>query len=1114
MKNTIIKVLSIVMAMVMALGTCIVVTATAGAADCKHANYEQYGDPVAATCTTWGFTVYRCSDCGDHFKTELNTLEPPHVKIEGHKWLNEKTVKPTCIADGYTTKTCSVCNTEDRYDIVAKGEAYHDWDKGVKTDSSCTEAGVTTYTCKTCGKTKTTPIDEKGHTWVAQLDKVVEPKCEDYVDANDPDNKKAAYGYMPYKCKNCDATRTVEIMPRDHHVYVFMEKDTSGLCGTVYLSEAGKYCKWCYEGENGVDHAVIDHNWEIVAGKDYKEATCEEDGYRTVQCTICKKVVENQVIPAKHHEFGANPTVSVKPTCTKWGYDLYGCVHCGTKFDNISYAPTGHKWAATGNKVDATCTTPGGIEYACENGCGETKIDADPDAPAKGHNKTLTAVEAVQPDCLNGGFTAGKWCPDCETYVEGHVALKPLGHANVTYICTEKELKDVVCSRCGEFDVQKDEDGNVLYVKEGIEAIVIEGAVESHVWVATTLVPATCTTAGTDSLTCKYCGKTVTKTVPALGHKTETTTVNATCMAEGYKLVSCKVCLATISNTILPVDPEGHIGEVVKYVAPTCTTSGVEIGNCVNCNKPYEKTLPKLGHDQVNIEAKAATCTEPGNTAGSYCKREGCGEVFVKSEAIKALGHDEKTIAGYAATCTTKGLSDGKECKRCGAVTVKQVEIAKIDHYTDGVQYAGEGTDYTANCKTPSIGFDVHECDYCDEAYIDAYRDALDHTWGELQHKAVNCVEDGYDYYQCTVAGCNATKEVENTRVKAEGHKDKNGNVISTSCVRPADMDITCVNKFCPDSDKKIDIIHEDKFAGHIDATCLIYAHDIFVCTVCERKTVENIVDKLAEHKYKVTSQDSADPTFEKAKKIVKKCEVCAEEVTEYKTAGVQFKIEFANLSNADEYIVNGTKKVQVTISARGDKEEIHSFISAFSFNKDHLEFVSAECAKTIAGAAASIDAYNVKADGKDTGKVNITAFVSNDVDGDVVNATLAGTYETFVTLTFKVKGAAYGSAKGLNSSISMTVSGSVVDSAEQKVTTDLTNATAKIAIYKLADVNGDGNVDNVDYLAIQKLVEGDKYDARADLNGDGKVSAEDLGLLQKVLVGRETYNSVADARK
>ena len=37
MKNTIIKVLSIVMAMVMALGTCIVVTATAGAADCAPA---------------------------------------------------------------------------------------------------------------------------------------------------------------------------------------------------------------------------------------------------------------------------------------------------------------------------------------------------------------------------------------------------------------------------------------------------------------------------------------------------------------------------------------------------------------------------------------------------------------------------------------------------------------------------------------------------------------------------------------------------------------------------------------------------------------------------------------------------------------------------------------------------------------------------------------------------------------------------------------------------------------------------------------------------------------------------------------------------------------------
>lgn len=1106
MKNTIIKVLSVVMAMVMALGTCIVVTGTAAAADCKHANYEQYGDPEKATCTTWGFTIYRCSDCGDHFKTELNTLEPPHEKLEGHKWLNEKTVDATCIADGYKTRTCSVCNTENTEKTADKSESLHKWDDGVTTDSSCTEAGVKTYTCKTCGKTKTEAIDEKGHTWVAQLDKVIEPKCDEYVDANDPENKKAAYGYMPYKCKNCDATRTVEIMPRDYHVYVFMDKDISGLCGTVYLSQSGKYCKWCYEGENGVEHSVIQHKWVVVEGKEYKAATCEEDGFRTVQCTICKKVVENQIIPALNHEFGTEPTVSVKPTCTKWGYDLYGCIHCGTKFDNISYAPTGHKWAATGNKVEATCTTPGGIEYACENGCGEKKIDADPEAPAKGHNKTLQDVAAVEPTCLEGGYTAGKWCPDCEKYVEGHVALKPLGHANVTYICTANKIKDIVCSRCGTVD------------KEGVEAIVIEGAVESHVWVTTTLVPATCTTSGTDSLTCKYCGKTVTKTVPALGHKTETTTVNATCMAAGYKLVSCKVCHATISNTVLPVDPEGHIGEVTKYVAPTCTTSGVEIGNCVNCGKYYEKSLAKLGHDQVNIEAKAATCIEAGNTAGSYCKR--CNEVFVKSETIKALGHDEKTIAGYAATCTTKGLSEGKECKRCGEITVKQVEIAKIDHYTtlaDGtkVQFAGAGTDYTANCKTPSIGFDVHECDYCDEAYIDAYRDALDHTWGELQHKAVNCVEDGYDYYKCTADGCNATKEVENTRVKAEGHKDKNGNVISTSCVRPADIDNTCVNKFCPDADKKIDIIHEDKFAGHVNATCQIYAHDIFVCTVCERKEIKNIVDTLADHKKKEVSKSDA-PTFEKAQKIVEKCEVCGEVFETYKAKMAQFKATVKNITNADEKVVNGTKKIQVTIAIRSDKREIHSFIGAFTFNKDHLEFIDATCSKTIAGMAASIDAYNIKADNKDTGKVNITAFVNNDADNKVVNATLTGEFETLVTLNFKVKGTAYAAdAASITTSMALTID-NLVNKDEKQNSPNLDEAKPSVVIYKLGDVNGsgDGKVNNSDYLAIQKLIEADKYDARADLNGDGKVSAEDLASLQKILVARYAYNDVANARK
>lgn len=1131
MKNTIIKVLSIVMAMVMALGTCIVVTATAAAADCKHANYEQYGDSVAATCTTWGYTVYRCSDCKNYFKTEYDALDPAHKAIEGHEWLNETVVKPTCIADGYTVATCSVCKEETKHTPVAKGDAYHDWSDWSKKDATCTDKEVQTRTCKTCAKVETKEGSANGHKWVAQKNTVVAPKCSG---VNTKENPNAADGSMVYACSVCGVTKTVVIKSRlEDHGWVYMEaaEDTCDTVGHV----AGYFCQWCFAPKSGNasdSWDKIKHEWEQVPGTeaDAKEPTCEEDGYWTVKCKNCGKVEEDQVRPATHHEFKDNSITHVDATCTTWGYDLFGCIHCGKIFDNKSYEPLGHKWSEDGEDVKATCTTPAGKKHTCTNtwkdrdnvtvvSCDATIVKAVEGAKPLGHSN-ISDVKAVAATCTAPGYTAGKQCGVCGEYTEGHVEIKALGH----------DVKVTVCTvTTGEYNAYEEctRAAECGYEPKLSKKTFSANATESHSYIKTKdSVDATCTTDGRDVLECRFCAKPAVEVVKATGHDiVENKEANRApnCSNDGYYSDICTKCGDIFNAKVLPAVADAHVGvinEDLSYAA-TCVKDGQEVGECSICNKPYVKVLPKLGHDMVDVAKKDATCEDAGHDAYSYCKRADCDLAKDKVEAalepIEALGHKEVKDAAVAATCTTDGLKAGKHCSRCEKVLVPQEKEEKLghDHKKTDVCAAACG-------DTATIGYDHYECSRCDDEYIVKYADIPAHVWGKTETQTMTCEQDGFEYTPCTNAGCTAKNIDEKTRVAATGHTNKAGETIVKTCTRTT-TDNVCVNKHCnakgtDGKDVEIKVVHDYFKSGVIAATCIMYEHQVEACKVCGDKKVILTDDKdpqFGPHKEKTTYKDEKAPTFEKAQKVVTECEICGKVTEKYETAGVEFKVTATNLSNPDEKIVNGTKKVQVTIAVRGDKEEIHSFMSVFSFNKDHLEFVSPECGKTIAGAAASIDAYNLKdKDNKDTGKINITAFVSNDVDGNVVDAVLTGEYETLVTLTFKVKGSAYNSNKGFNSSIAMTVSGSVVDSAEQKVTTDVAKATANIAIYKLADVNGDGKYDNVDYLAIQKLVEGDKYDARADLNGDGKVSPEDLGLLQKVLVGREDYTKTADARK
>ena len=142
-------------------------------------------------------------------------------------------------------------------------------------------------------------------------------------------------------------------------------------------------------------------------------------------------------------------------------------------------------------------------------------------------------------------------------------------------------------------------------------------------------------------------------------------------------------------------------------------------------------------HTVVEVEGLAATCTEAGYTAYSYC--EVCNESLVAKEILDALGHEEETVEGYAATCTETGLTDGAVCKVCGETTVAQTEIGALGHDLQAVEAVAPGCETVGATAGERC---IHEgCDMivsgCEEV------PATGHT--EVKDEAVpsTCIERG-----------------------------------------------------------------------------------------------------------------------------------------------------------------------------------------------------------------------------------------------------------------------------------------------------------------------------------------------------------------------------------
>ncbi len=171
---------------------------------------------------------------------------------------------------------------------------------------------------------------------------------------------------------------------------------------------------------------------------------------------------------------------------------------------------------------------------------------------------------------------------------------------------------------------------------------------------------ATCTEAGQQERSCS-CGKIQTQTIAITGHSQalDYTTVMATCTTAGSITGACKFCGTILETTVVPAS---HVYDSVNWSEneddwnwtivkeATCTQDGEKKIACTECGNELIRTIPATGHtpgEPVTENLVAATCTVAGSKdTVVYCTD--CGDELSRTtRTLDAIGHTDTPICQH-----------------------------------------------------------------------------------------------------------------------------------------------------------------------------------------------------------------------------------------------------------------------------------------------------------------------------------------------------------------------------------------------------------------------------------------------------------------------------------
>ena len=397
------------------------------------------------------------------------------------------------------------------------------------------------------------------------------------------------------------------------------------------------------------------------------------------------------VIPENHEHKEGYKAVKTPATCTADGELGTYCSECGMCYAVESIAAKGHGNAVTVITVPATCTADGERVTYCDC-CGlKTGVVS---IPAKGHDAGYWTVD-YEATADHAGQKV-LLCTKCDAVIETEEipVHKHDGQETVEIrpaTCTQSGIEGKYCIGCGSY--------------YDVKTVAAKGHGETY---ALTTKAATCTAAGEEALCCSVCSTvTGTQTVSALGHDEGVwvTSKEATCTTEGEEIKKCTACGEVTDKKA--VEATDHIPgkwEITKD--STCTQTGLKQQSCACCGKLLGEPVVIEAHEHQPgawVTAIEAGCEKEGEKIQSCSVCKG----VLASEKINALGHN------YTAWYKNGDSTHSKDCTRC------QATVTANCNFSDTV---------TAPTCTDG-GFTTHVCDDCGYTYIDAYTDALGHSW-------------------------------------------------------------------------------------------------------------------------------------------------------------------------------------------------------------------------------------------------------------------------------------------------------------------------------------------------------------------------------------------------
>lgn len=340
-------------------------------------------------------------------------------------------------------------------------------------------------------------------------------------------------------CKNCQAK-----INKENHTFDIKTVNEDTLALPADCVNPAKYFYSCECGAHTNDTTLVFESGapsghKFGEWKESKVANCEEGGKEKHICSVCQFEEERDTAPLGH-DWNAEYTTDVKPTCTKPGSKSIHCSRCDATKDVTEIEPTGHSFGEWTVSKDSTCVAGGQKTRKCEI-CGYTEYeDTDID-------------------------------PDAHDWEEDYTIDKEP-------TCTTEGSKSIHCSRC---DATKD--STVIPVTDHTYGE----------WEVVT--PSTCTENGVKKHACIHCGFEQTGIIEPAHEWEDSRTVDIapSCTEQGEDSVHCRNC--DERKDIKEISPKGHDwSEWKTLVEPTITSEGKEYRACNVCGIKEEKALPKL----------------------------------------------------------------------------------------------------------------------------------------------------------------------------------------------------------------------------------------------------------------------------------------------------------------------------------------------------------------------------------------------------------------------------------------------------------------------------------------------------------------------------------------